>query len=381
MTQPQSPNGLTYQDALAAVVAAQAVLSATDVVAATTAAASSGVIAARETAAAYAKTLILGLWDGLDPYDGHAVQAFTAAARKHMAAAQTATARAAAAGQSQILSKMGVRVPGVASNPVNVRAPAADVVDGRLVLDIPDSVRVDYDTRSDVRVDAEDFSTEGMFNRPVRTFRALQAQGAPATEADDQARQRFGLLIDDNLMLAQRFAELEIVQKAVNLDETVIGYRRVIHPELSRTGVCGLCLAAADQLYHVDTLLPIHSNCKCTIAAVTETHDPGDDVNAADLRELYRLGGGTGRAQLKRVRYQVDAHGELGPVLAPKRQYKPRGKKSAPAARADSSFDYNRDPERGITAPTFVGGDHKKITAEQKRASKSQLTALLAQLT
>jgi hypothetical protein len=43
------------------------------------------------------------------------------------------------------------------------------------------------------------------------------------------------------------------------------------------------------------------------------TQDPGQSLNADSLRELYRLGGGTG--DLARVRYAVNEHGELGPLL------------------------------------------------------------------
>jgi hypothetical protein len=337
MSQPLSPNGLTYQQALAAVTAAQAVVAAHDIVGATTVTVANSVIAARETATAYAKTLILGLWSKVDPYDGASVQAFSVASAKHMVTAQTAAARAAAAGQSQILSTMGVRVAGVASNPPDVRAPGVDVVNGRLVLQRQDSVRVSYGTRADVTVAAEDFTTVGMFNRPARTLRALEAEGAPRGVADERARQRIESLVEDNVMLAQRFADSEMMQKAVNLDERIIGYRRVIHPELSRTGVCGLCIAAADQLYKVGTLLPIHGNCKCTVAAVTKKFDPADDLNKADLGALYKQSGGTSSPELKRVRYQVDEHGELGPVLVPKRSHKPRktsrrGRRAAPAA-------------------------------------------------
>ena len=34
-------------------------------------------------------------------------------------------------------------------------------------------------------------------------------------------------------------------------------YRRVIHPELSKGGTCGLCIAASDRIYFVDDLLAL----------------------------------------------------------------------------------------------------------------------------
>ena len=57
---------------------------------------------------------------------------------------------------------------------------------------------------------------------------------------------------------------------------------------------------------------------------MTEDYDPADELNAVDLSQLYRDSGGTSGAHLKRTRYQVDEHGELGPVLVPKAKYKPR---------------------------------------------------------
>ncbi len=335
MTQPSpSPDGLTYQQALAAVAAAQASIAATDTITNTVSLLSDSVITTREAASAYAKTLILSLWGSVDPYDGRAVQAFTVAARKHMVTAQAATARTAAASQAQLLSSMGVRVPGVPSNPADVRSPGVDVVAGRLALQRPDSVHVDYTSRENTTVPAAEMTTQGIFNRPARAYRAMVAEGADIVVADDAARQRISDLVDGNVMLSQRFAELEIVQNAVELDRRVIGYRRVIHPELSRTGVCGLCIAAADQLYKVGTLLPLHGNCKCTVAAVTTGSDPADELNKFDLAKIYGEAGGTSGVLLKRTRYQVDEHGEFGPVLKPAANYTPRGAKGKKAAEA-----------------------------------------------
>jgi hypothetical protein len=40
-----------------------------------------------------------------------------------------------------------------------------------------------------------------------------------------------------------------------------IGFRRILHPELSETGPCALCVVAADRIYKTEDLLPIHGNC------------------------------------------------------------------------------------------------------------------------
>ena len=90
----------------------------------------------------------------------------------------------------------------------------------------------------------------------------------------------------------------------------------------------GLCVAAPTGCTQWRELRPIHDRCKCTTAPVTEEHDPADNLNAVDLARIYELSGGTSGAHLKRTRYQIDEHGELGPVLVPSRKYKPRGKKA-----------------------------------------------------
>lgn len=103
-----------------------------------------------------------------------------------------------------------------------------------------------------------------------------------------------------------------------NEDKGITGYRRVIHPERSKGGTCGLCIAASDVKYHVKELLPLHQTCFCTTSPIFGELDPGNSLNNLDLATLYKqAGGSTNAADLKKTRYQVDAHGELGPVLVP----------------------------------------------------------------
>ena len=96
----------------------------------------------------------------------------------------------------------------------------------------------------------------------------------------------------------------------------VTQYRRVIHPELSKTGTCGLCAVASTRTYHTSALMPLHSNCKCGVAPITTTNDVGKDISDADLQRFYDLAGGNTAADLKSIRLQVQTNGELGPVLA-----------------------------------------------------------------
>lgn len=334
MTQPQqsSSQQLTYRDALALAAALGTAVASEQVVTGTVSALSDQAAHARDTAVSWALRLIAELWRATDPYDGHSVQTFTTAAAGRMATAQTSVARAAAASVTQGLSLMGVHTPAIASDPIDVRR--LDPVAG-LLIERPPQASVDYADRDGlVDIDLLQFgTTDGMFNRPARKYRYARSQGATQLEADQVARNLIGLIIDENAMLAARLAAAEVLQKTVDLDlpgPKIIGYRRIIHPERSRTGVCGLCIAAADRLYSVEDLMPIHTRCECTVAAVTADRDPGKRLNDDDLAQLYALAGGAGGTPttaapaLKRVRYQIDEHGELGPVLVPRGAHKPR---------------------------------------------------------
>ena len=48
---------------------------------------------------------------------------------------------------------------------------------------------------------------------------------------------------------------------------------------------------------------------------MTRTADPGGTLNDEDLKRVYESAPSTYAADLKRVRYNVHQHGELGPVL------------------------------------------------------------------
>ncbi|OBC11428.1 hypothetical protein A5784_35105 [Mycobacterium sp. 852013-50091_SCH5140682] len=338
MSAPLSPP-ITYRQALEQAAAQIAELktpkpSAEQAVTATAAAADT-IISARDRASAHAKRAIHQLWATVNPYDETAVAEFAVQAARIMAAAQQAAAKAAAVGQAHQLAAVGVKAPATQSVPLNVRAPAAVIKNGLLVLR-QHVVNVDYAGGS-ARVSEADMSTLAVFKRPAAVHRYAKSQGATDVQAAAMAGQRIDDLIDDNLMLAQRLAQQQVLVSAadpVDLDgrpqakTKIIGYRRVIHPELSRGGTCGMCIAASDRIYHVAELMPIHAHCKCTIAAITEDYDPADDLNAVDLNQLYKDAGGTSSAHLKRTRYKVDQHGELGPVMVPKSKYKPRTTKS-----------------------------------------------------
>ena len=275
-----------------------------------------------------AQRVLRSLFTSVDPYDGDQVAEFTRAGARHLGAAQKATATAAVAGQQLLLSTMGVNVKVQPAAPIDVRAPRVSFTATGVELDRV-GVSVRYVGQEPVEVSAADMTTVEVLNRPVRKMRYLESKGATREQALEAGLVRLDAIAEANMMLAQRLAEAEVINAAANLDGSpVVGMRRIIHPELSLTGTCGLCIAASDRLYTVRELLPMHRLCKCTSAAVTEEFDPADALNAVDLRRLYRDAGGTSRAHLKRTRYKEDDHGELGPTLKPERKYKARKKDS-----------------------------------------------------
>lgn len=148
--------------------------------------------------------------------------------------------------------------------------------------------------------------------RPAEAFRRAIATGHEEAEAAEIVRQRAAGLMLTDLSLAAREAE-----RARYAGAKVTRYRRVIRPELSESGSCGLCIVASDQVYTIEDLLPIHPpHCKCTTMPITKDSDPGLRINKSDLKAIYAAAGGSTKASdLQGVRVKVNEHGEFGPVL------------------------------------------------------------------
>jgi hypothetical protein len=153
-----------------------------------------------------------------------------------------------------------------------------------------------------------------VWQRPAKEYRYQRSRGLDGLAALAKAEERAEKIARDELALAMRETSRQILQAS----KAVVGYRRVIHPELSQTGVCGLCIAAATRVYRKQDLLPMHDRCKCEVVAVTAA-DAGEQMNRRDLDALYKraaaASSGLDRGSLKRVRFVIVQHGELGPVL------------------------------------------------------------------
>ncbi len=152
---------------------------------------------------------------------------------------------------------------------------------------------------------------EEEFARVAEQYRYLRSVDTPEPDAVSQAVTRAEVVTSEGTHLARREASRQVLAAA----DKVTGYRRVIHPELSAGGTCGLCIAASDRIYHKSQLLPVHARCKCQTMPIVGEADPGRSLNQGDLSRLYSEAGGTAGAKLKRTRYRVVEHSELGPQL------------------------------------------------------------------
>ena len=165
-----------------------------------------------------------------------------------------------------------------------------------------------------------DVAPDDVYERLARQYRYERSLGTDETDALQHVLTRADVMNQTDVALAARRQDAEFFT-----EHKITGYRRVIHPELAKTGTCGLCIAATDQIYHRDRLLPIHDRCHCGCMPIIGGFDAGNALNNLDLSTLYTdaAGGsdsktGTDARDLKRTRYQVDEHGELGATLVPK---------------------------------------------------------------
>lgn len=293
--------------------------------------------AAAITAATSAATtaVIRALWLRVDPYNPKQVGQFAKQAGRLLISSQRTVANAHTAAQQVQLRAMGINQPVTVTIPDNVRGAAVDFSGKVPKVHAPAETELTYQqpakpeatpgepakeaTRT---VDKSDAEPEKLMERAAEKYRYERSTGKDHITANDSAEQKIADLVDTNLILSARLAEQQTLKLVQDKDDRVIGYRRIIHPELSKGGVCGMCVAAADRVYKVSDLKPIHARCNCTVSPVTESHDPGLQLNYDDLNRLYEHAKeaapgarSTSAAALKRPRYKIHHHHEYGPVL------------------------------------------------------------------
>lgn len=155
-----------------------------------------------------------------------------------------------------------------------------------------------------------------VYQRPLETFRYLQSTGKTAEVSFTEAMSRLSTMATTDISMARR-EQSQLFFEETNKKKrgSIIGYRRIIHPELSRTGTCGLCVVAATRMYYTSELMPIHDDCNCDVLPVTKNDDPGLQLNDDDLQRIYQAAGGTGAGGLLKTKIHFTEHGELGPII------------------------------------------------------------------
>ena len=250
------------------------------------------------------------LW--LDQYVNAAEQTKEAAARAAQAswlgfeAWYSATATAALAAEMAQMSQAGQDI--VAGSAQQFIANIVAIVRGTRPVTIP---------RPRTPVIRNGAPLPLVHTRPAETYKRAVALGKTHEAALNLAVQRAAQTQLTDLTLAERAAQQSVMEQL-----GVTTFRRIVRPELSETGSCGLCIAASDRIYTVATLMPIHPpSCKCKTMPIVGDNDPGRSLNKADLKRLYADAGGddgpsTAAKDLRRTRYRVDEHGEFGPYIS-----------------------------------------------------------------
>lgn len=270
---------------------------------------------------------------------------------------------------------------------------------------IDDTVEKVLDVMDDVRTDADAFLTEvleaegvpfprnvppardgsyprrsvlpeDVWERPVNEYRAARNSGDSHQEAMLKTLARVRQLADADVRMANRARAAQVYEAAS--PSGVIGYRRIIHPELSKTGTCGLCLVAADRLYSTNQLYPLHDNCKCETLPVTNTSDPGLKLNREDLDYIYRVAGGNTSSKLSNTRIAEYVSGEKGPVLARRIEKSKSGLTPKNEQYALSGDDAERASHVWTPAEEVIGAQDELAALRQRRAKprKRRLTVL-----
>lgn len=280
---------------------------------------------------------IQALWATVNPYNAVEVAAFAKQAGQLLIASQRTVSNAHVAAQLLALRAVGINQPVTVTIPDNVRGATVDFSGKTPKVSAPKETTVDYEDGKET-VPHKDTNPAKLLERAAETYRYERSTEKDHDAANTAADNRITDIVDTNMLLSARLAQQQTLKLVSDKDARLLGYRRIIHPELSKGGVCGMCVAAADRVYKVSELRPIHARCQCTVSPVTSEHDPGLTLNQDDLDRLYehaaetapteniyrrrsdevigqRTALSTSKKALRKVRYQIDHHHEYGPVL------------------------------------------------------------------
>lgn len=269
--------------------------------------------------------MIQAEWRLINPYNAVEVREFSRRVGQLVIASQRTVATAHTAAQQVQLQAMGINQPVTVTIPDNVRGATVDFSGKTPKVHAPTKTTINYEDGAET-VKKDEAAPDRLFERVAEKYRYEKSVGKTDTAANVLAEDRIASLVDDNLILAGRMASQQTLKLVSDKDARVLGYRRIIHPELSKGGVCGMCIVASDRKYKIEDLQPIHKRCNCTVSPIVKIDsvyiDPGHALNQDDLDKLYLQAGeaapgkrSTSIEALTRTRYQIVQHNELGPVL------------------------------------------------------------------
>lgn len=238
--------------------------------------------AARQVLTERAEAQVLRLVSGFDGwYDHPAISRLTAEVVRYVESAQRGLAQATDA----YLSQVATEIVGRTIAPVGIIDPSG--------------------LRQGV-------THEGVYGRLADQYRYQTALGLPQSDVMAGVIARAKTMIATDMTLAFTHQSRRVMKSS----RLIEGYRRVIRPEMSKTGTCGLCIAASDRIYDRADLLPIHDgSCHCTVLPIVGGHDPGRSLNQDELDYVYGESGSTRGDDLRNTQLQVKENGEIGPVL------------------------------------------------------------------
>ena len=184
------------------------------------------------------------------------------------------------------------------------------------------------------KVAADSPATPDLFtSRPVIESPRPGAPPAPPVEfvppsQDVLDRQMQDIMAEIDRLLEEAAAEAE-AEALGEAGATIIGFRRVIHPELAEGGTCGACVLAATRMYLRGNLKPMHDGCNCTVLPVTENYDPADDLNTGDgLWDAYAEMNTTDAWAAKQFRFKAKGDGSGMEMVQERKKSGPAKSKS-----------------------------------------------------
>ena len=204
---------------------------------------------------------------------------------------------------SEVVAAVGVGQMGVAQLTDAYLAQVATIVRARAV----GAVGVASDMSKTRRLGV---SAAEVHARAAAEYRWQVSQDVDPPRARDLAVARAEAMTSTDLGLAYRDQSHRFMRVT-----GAARYRRVIRPERSRSGTCGLCVAASNRIYTRETLMPLHNRCKCAVVEVGASVDEGRIINDAEYAAVAAEADSLHARDLVKVRVKVHENGELGPVL------------------------------------------------------------------